>query len=54
MIEIIDSAEQFNEWTKRDIYSIRVLSLLESYGTKYHIATFYRQIIDGKIVVEEK
>ncbi len=49
MIEIINSAEQFNEWTKRDIYSIRVLSLLESYGTKYHFATFYRQIIDGKI-----
>ena len=49
MIEIIDSAEQFSEWPKRDIYSIRVLSLLESYGTKYHFATFYRQIIDGKI-----
>ncbi len=49
MIEIINSPEQFNEWTKRDIYSIRVLSLLESYGTKYHFATFYRQIIDGKI-----
>ena len=49
MIELIESKEQLEQWTKRDIYSIRVLSLLESYGTRYHFAMFYRQIIDGRI-----
>ena len=49
MIELIESKEQLEQWTKRDIYSIRVLSLLESYGTRYHFVMFYRQIIDGRI-----
>lgn len=49
MIEKIEKEEQFDDWKIRDIYSIRILSLLKSYGTKYQFATFYRQIIDGKI-----
>lgn len=49
MIEKIENEEQFDQWKIRDIYSIRILSLLKSYGTKYQFATFYRQIIDDKI-----
>jgi hypothetical protein len=48
MIEKIENIEQFNEWKNRDIYTVRILALIESYGTKYKFATFYRQIIDGK------
>lgn len=49
MIELIEDEKQFDTWTKRDIYSIRVLSLLKSYGTKYNFASFYRQVIDGRV-----
>lgn len=37
------------DWESDDIYTIRILSLLKSYGLKYNFATFYRQVIDGKI-----
>lgn len=49
MIEIIEDFDGLKEWKKRDLFSIRILSLLKSYGTSYNFATFYRQIIDGKI-----
>lgn len=49
MIEIIEDFDGLKEWKKRDLFSIRILALLKSYGTSYNFATFYRQIIDGKI-----
>lgn len=49
MIEKIESTKQIEDWTSSDIYTIRILSLLKSYGTKYNFATFYRQVIDGRI-----
>ncbi len=49
MIEKIDSVNAFDEWTKRDLFTVRILSLLKSYGCKYQFATFYKQIIDGRI-----
>ena len=49
MIEIIEGFDELKEWKKRDLFSIRILALLKSYGTSYNFATFYRQIIDGKI-----
>ncbi len=49
MIEKIENEEQFAMWQNRDIYSVRILSLLESYGCKYNFATFYRQVVDDKI-----
>lgn len=49
MVEIINDASLIDAWKIRDIYSVKILSLLKSYGTKYNFATFYRQIIDGKI-----
>ncbi len=49
MIEKIENTKQIEAWTSRDIYTIRILSLLKSYGTKYNFATFYRQVIDGRI-----
>lgn len=50
MIEKIENEAQLNSWQSRDIYSIRILALLESYGLKYHFASFYRQVIDGETV----
>lgn len=47
MIEKIDDISQFDAWKIRDIYSIRILSLLASYGTGYQFATFYRQVNDN-------
>ena len=49
MIEKIERTEQIKNWTGNDIYTIRILSLLRSYGTKYNFAVFYRQVIDGRI-----
>lgn len=48
MIEKIENETQFSSWQSRDIYSVRILALLKSYGLKYHFASFYRQVIDGK------
>ncbi|MDD6727826.1 MAG: GNAT family N-acetyltransferase [Eubacteriales bacterium] len=47
MIKIIDTPSQFDGYNKTDIYSIRILSLLKAYGTKYDFAVFYRQINDA-------
>lgn len=49
MIEKINDISEFNDWKIRDIYSVRILSLLKSYGCKYQFAVFYKQVIDGKI-----
>lgn len=49
MIEKIERTEQIEDWTGSDIYTIRILSLLKSYGTKYNFAVFYRQVVDGRI-----
>ena len=48
MIEKIESPIVFDDWEKRDIFTVRILSLLKSYGTKYGFCSFYRQVIDGK------
>lgn len=50
MIEKIEKTEQFDSWLSRDIYSVRILALLKSYGLKYHFAVFYRQVINEKTV----
>ena len=49
MIELIENKSAFDEWTKRDIFTVRILALLNSYSTKYHFCTFYRQVIDGRV-----
>lgn len=49
MIEKINNAVEFDEWKKRDIFSVRILALIKSYGTQYRFASFYRQVIDGKV-----
>lgn len=48
MIEIINDPKEFDIWESRDIFTVKILSLLYSYGTKYNFATFYKQVIDGK------
>ncbi len=49
MIEQISDKSKFNEWTKKDIYTIRILALLDAYNCKYPFVTFYRQIICGEV-----
>lgn len=49
MIEIITDINAFDDWKVRDIYTVKILSLLQSYGIKYNFATFYRQVIDDKV-----
>ena len=49
MIEKIETHDAFDEWTSHDIFTVRILALLNSYSVKYNFCTFYRQIIDGKI-----
>lgn len=50
MIKKIDDKNEFFEYSKVDLYSIRILSLLKAYGTGYDFASFYKQIDDdGKL-----
>ncbi len=49
MIEQIFDEKAFDEWQLRDIYTVRILALLKSYGCQYQFACFYRQVIDGRI-----
>ncbi|MCR5208087.1 MAG: hypothetical protein K6C14_06375, partial [Eubacterium sp.] len=49
MIEKIENKNGFDGWEIRDIFTVRILALLKSYGCEYNFATFYRQVIDGKI-----
>ena len=50
MIKKIENTDELNSFNKTDIYSVRILSLLNAYGTGYDFASFYKQINDdGKI-----
>lgn len=44
MIYKIESPTEFESWKGRDIFSIRILSLLKSYECKYNFASFYKQV----------
>ena len=46
MIELIEEESQLN-FDITDIYSVRILSLLNAYGCKYPFVRFYRQIDDS-------
>ena len=50
MIEIVKDKTELKLWKGRDLYSVRILSLLNAYNCKYPFALFYKQVIDGKIV----
>ena len=43
MIELIEEKSQLDSFDLTDIYSVRILSLLNAYGCKYPFARFYRQ-----------
>lgn len=47
MIEKIDDISQLDNYNNVDIYSVRILSLLNAYGCKYPFARFYRQVNDN-------
>lgn len=47
MIYKIENPSELDGWKLRDIYSIRILALLKSYGCKYHFASFYKQVDDN-------
>lgn len=47
MIKKIDYINEFDKYTKVDLYSIRIKSLLRAYGTGYDFAVFYKQINDS-------
>lgn len=50
MIKKITDISEFSDFLKTDIYSIRILSLLNAYGTNYDFAAFYKQIdIDNNV-----
>ncbi|MBE6720542.1 MAG: GNAT family N-acetyltransferase [Ruminococcaceae bacterium] len=49
MIEKITDESGFEGWKNNDIFSVRIMSLLKSYGCKYGFATYYKQIVDGNI-----
>ena len=49
MIEKIENKEQLSDWKENDIFTVRIFALLQSYGTDYNFASFYRQVVDGKI-----
>lgn len=63
MIEQIDDIGEISEYEVKDIYSVRIFSLLCAYGCKYPFARFYRQtdendratavlsVLDGNITV---
>lgn len=47
MIELIEEKTQLQGFDLTDIYSVRILSLLNAYGCKYPFVRFYRQINDA-------
>lgn len=49
MIEKIQNETEFNQWSQRDIFTVRILALMKSYGCKYQFATYFKQVIDGKL-----
>lgn len=48
MIELIEEKSQLDKFDLTDIYSVRILSLLNAYGCKYPFARFYRQIDENE------
>lgn len=48
MIELIEEESQLYGFDVTDIYSVRILSLLNAYGCKYPFVRFYRQINENK------
>ena len=50
MIKQIEDISQFNGYDLTDIYTVRILSLLNAYGCKYPFARFYRQVNDDGTV----
>lgn len=44
MIIKVKDKKEFSDFKIQDIYSIRIFSLLEAYGTKYDFAVFYKQL----------
>ncbi len=50
MIKQIEDISQFNGYDLTDIYTVRILSLLNAYGCKYPFARFYRQVNDDRAV----
>lgn len=50
MIKKIENTNELRNFNNTDIYSVRIMSLLNAYGTCYDFASFYKQINDdGKI-----
>ncbi|MBQ9516741.1 MAG: GNAT family N-acetyltransferase [Eubacterium sp.] len=49
MIEKIQNETEFDCWQQRDIFTVRILSLLKSYGCKYQFATYFKQVVDDKV-----
>ena len=49
MIEKINSINELSSWSKRDIFSVRILALIEAYGCSYQFAVFYAQRFEGRI-----
>lgn len=50
MIKKIEGINEIAEFGKTDLYSVRIMSLINAYGTGYDFATFYKQINnEGKI-----
>ncbi len=47
MIKRIENIDELSEFYNKDIYSIRILSLLKAYGTSYDFASFYKQTDDN-------
>ena len=50
MIKLIESPEIITEYLKRDLFAVRILSLLEAYGTEYDFCRFYAQYNDDGII----
>lgn len=50
MIKKIERENEFDGYTKKDLYSVRIKALLGAYGTAYDFAVFYKQLnSDGEI-----
>lgn len=50
MIKKIENPNEFDIYTKTDLYSVRIKALLSAYGTGYDFAVFYKQLnMNGEI-----
>lgn len=48
MIERINNIDQLQNFIKKDIYFVRIMSLIKAYGCEYDFACFYRQKDDNE------